>query len=94
MAKLSAHGRELVRMTREQVVTDGSVSWRRRTVCLMSDGRLMSKDDARFKATEPYDPPEGRFYSWGWKRGNKSALSPEEFKQALGAKGFVEVQAR
>jgi hypothetical protein len=66
MARLKAHGTELLRIERE-VTPDSSSStiWGRETVAYMSDGKILSKIDVRFKP-DRFDPA-GRFHSYGWK---------------------------
>jgi hypothetical protein len=61
MAKLSAHGSELLRIELERDVTDTErlTTWERLTRAYMSDGKVMQKIDVRFK--------DGERYSYGWK---------------------------
>lgn len=67
MAKLSAHGIELLRISKEQNEgPESSCSWSRTTLAYMSDGVVMQKYDVRFKPTASWDPPEGRRHSYGW----------------------------
>lgn len=70
MAKLSAHGRELLRIMREQDIDlaanpDSSVTWRRLTRAHMADGKILEKVDVHFKPST-YQP-RGESYSYGWK---------------------------
>jgi hypothetical protein len=67
MAKLSAHGKELLRIELERDITDpeSSTTWRRVTRAHMSDGKVMEKIDVRFKPDQYR--PNGERYSYGWK---------------------------
>jgi hypothetical protein len=67
MAKLSAHGKELLRIELERDITEpeSSTSWRRVTRAYMSNGKVMEKIDVRFKPSSIR--PEGERYSYGWK---------------------------
>ena len=66
MAKLSAHGIELLRIERERKPeNDPDVMWERVTRSYRSDGKILQKRDVRF-APDSMDP-DGRRYSWGWK---------------------------
>lgn len=67
MAKLSAHGKELLRIELERDITDpeSSTTWRRVTRAYMSDGKVMEKIDVRFKPDNYH--PAGERYSYGWK---------------------------
>jgi hypothetical protein len=79
MAKLSAHGRELLRISKEKdiplgthtILKDGtdlgetSTTWERVTRVYMSDGKILQKLDVRFKPST--FEPKGKFYSYGWK---------------------------
>lgn len=61
MAKLSAHGNELLRIERELDINDPDrlTIWERITRAYMSDGKVMQKIDVRFKDDERH--------SYGWK---------------------------
>ena len=67
MAKLSAHGKELLRVELERDITEpeSSTTWRRVTRAYMNDGKVMEKIDVRFKP-DTYRP-NGERYSYGWK---------------------------
>ena len=67
MAKLSAHGRELLRISREVTVTDPSRSttWERKTQAYFPDGKILQKYDVRWKPDTYH--PQGELYSYGWK---------------------------
>ncbi len=67
MAKLSAHGRELLRVARERVIedTDRSVIWERVTRTYHADGKVLQRYDVRFKPDMYH--PEGELHSYGWK---------------------------
>jgi hypothetical protein len=73
MARLKCHGRELLRLEREINTPDGELTtWERITKVYMSDGKVMSKLDVRFKPST--FEPHGRNYSYGWKiAGTKKA---------------------
>ena len=67
MAKLSAHGNELLRLAKETDITDPAEScdWQRVTRVYMSDGKCLQKLDVHFKADT--FRPTGESYSYGWK---------------------------
>ena len=67
MAKLSAHGRELLRVARERIVSDPdrSTTWERITRTYHADGKVLQKYDVRFKPDTYH--PEGELHSYGWK---------------------------
>lgn len=68
MAKLSAHGKELLRIEQSFDVpqTDDSLTtWERVTRSYHADGKILQKHDCRFKPST-YDPKPG-VYSYGWK---------------------------
>jgi hypothetical protein len=67
MAKLSTHGKELLRIELERNITEpeSRTSWRRVTRAYMSNGKVMEKIDVRFKPSSIR--PEGERYSYGWK---------------------------
>lgn len=66
MAKLSAHGKELLRIERELDITDpeSSVTWARLTRTYHADGKILQKHDCKFK---PSGYSAGERYSYGWK---------------------------
>ena len=77
MAKLSAHGQELARLSKELDTPDGDLTtWERATYSVRSDGHILRKEDVRFRP-DRYDP-EGRFYSYGWKLYRKLKGTPAE----------------
>ncbi len=64
MAKLSAHGEELLRFSKEKEVSDDPIAdWRKTTYILMSDGVIMWKHQVRFK--------DGQKHDYGWKHYRK-----------------------
>ncbi len=67
MARLSKHGKELLRVEKETDISDpnDNITWRRVTRAYMSDGTVLAKNDVRWKP-DTYRP-NGEFYSWGWK---------------------------
>lgn len=85
MAKLSAHGQELMRLEKVNQVSDGTLSpvyknsdgtespslttWDRTTRAYMADGVILEKMDVRFRP-DRFDP-EGRLYSYGWKKSGR-----------------------
>jgi hypothetical protein len=75
MAKLSANGKELLRISKEQNITDpeSSATWHRITRTYHSNGKILQKLDVRFKPTT-YQP-NGELHSYGWKLYAK--LKPE-----------------
>lgn len=69
MATLKANGPELLRISQEQDTPgDRSHMWQRTTRVYHANGAILQKHDVRFRPTASFDPPEGRFYSWGWKK--------------------------
>ena len=88
MARLSAHGRELLRIELEKDVTDpeDSVSWVRLTRVVMSDGKVMQKQDVRW-----------RRYSYGWKLHatvKKDVTTPEAYAAKVKANLEAKPDAR
>lgn len=85
MAKLSAHGTELLRIEKVESIENGLLkptyansdgteypsltTWDRTTRAYMSDGVILEKIDVRFRPDTCN--PNGRFYSYGWKRAGK-----------------------
>jgi hypothetical protein len=65
MAKLKAHGRELLRIEREVSNESELTTWDRVTKTYHSDGKILIKHDCRFKPSQ-YDAHPG-VYSYGWK---------------------------
>ena len=67
MAKLSAHGKELLRIELEKEISDpnDSITWARWTRVYHSDGKILQKYDVRWKADTYH--PNGEKYSFGWK---------------------------
>jgi len=71
MARLSAHGPELLRISCETDTPKSDLTlWERTTRTYHADGVVLEKRDVIFKPG-PYDPPEGRRYTWGWKKKGK-----------------------
>lgn len=94
MAKLSARGRtEVYRMVKEiPVKPDEDVTYRKRTVCLMSDGTILVKDTVRFKPAGSWDDPKGRLHDWGFKvKGKiKEGISPIQWFEMYLNAGYKE----
>ena len=92
MAKLSAHGTELARVSHETATPDGDLTiWERETLSFRSDGHIMRKHDVRFKG-DRYSPA-GRFHSYGWKlwkRFNGATTMARSVKARECIPGFVE----
>jgi hypothetical protein len=67
MARLKAHGRELLRIEREVTITDPerSTTWEKVTKTYHSDGKILQKHDLRWKPDTYH--PHGELYSYGWK---------------------------
>jgi hypothetical protein len=67
MAKLSANGKELLRIQQEREVNDPerNITWQRVTRTYHSNGKILEKCDVRFKPTS-YEP-KGELHSYGWK---------------------------
>ena len=77
MAKLSAHGHELARYSKERSTPDGDLTtWERVTFSVRSDGHIMRKIDCRF-GPDRYDP-QGQLHSYGWKLYRKVKGTPAE----------------
>src|SRR5437016_10851712 len=93
MAKLRAYGqREVLRVERERQTPDGDLTtWERTTITVMSNGRVLSKLDVRFKPDQ-YEP-NGRLHSYGWKVKGKLAAgkTAESFEAAYCKAGWVVV---
>jgi len=88
MARLSAHGPELIRISCETDTPKSDLTlWERTTRTSHADGVVLEKRDVIFKPG-PYDPPAGRRYSWGWKKKGKVKGDPRE--QAKAAIKIVE----
>ena len=68
MATLKANGPELLRISQESDMSDRSISWSRTTRVYHANGVVLQKYDVRFRPTASFDPTEGRFYSYGWKK--------------------------
>ena len=64
MAKLSSHGRELMRVFKETTKDDGNTDWQRITRAYFADGKILQKYDVHFKP-DGYRP-RGERYSYGW----------------------------
>src|SRR5208337_4711624 len=87
MATLKANGPELLRLSREENIEgDKSVTWRRKTVVCHTNGVILVKNDVRFRPMFTFDPPNGRFYSWGWK---KSTAAKDNSKPVETAKNML-----
>jgi len=70
MAKLSAHGTELLRMYKVVIPEANRLTDRdKTTVAYMSDGAILTKIDVHF-VPDRFEP-EGRNYSYGWKKYSK-----------------------
>ena len=67
MAKLSAHGIELLRISQEKTITDpeSSTDWARWTRAYFADGKILEKYDVHFKPST-YQP-KGERHTYGWK---------------------------
>ena len=93
MAKLSAHNRkELIRLEKEiPVKEDDDLTYDRRTLAFMSDGKILEKRDVVFKPKFDWDSPQGRRHTWGWKvKGKaKEGLTPERFAEIYSKIGYV-----
>jgi len=93
MARLSAHGPELIRISCETDTPKSDLTiWERTTRTYHADGVVLEKRDVRFKPSHPLDPPEGRRHTWGWKKLGKVKGDPRE--QALAAIKIVEAGSK
>jgi len=91
MATLKANGPELLRVSRENnVESDQSVTWERTTRVYHANGVVLMKRDVRFRPTASFDPPEGRFYSWGWKKVLKASENSNPVRRAATVLAAVE----
>ena len=91
MAKLSAHGKELARVAKENPVTDsGVIVWERTTVVLMSDGKLLKKRDVQFKPLL-HENGIGQKHCYGWKAYGKvkPEVTAEVFFDAYLSAGYI-----
>ena len=86
MAKLSAHGEQLIRLEREQTRQDEFITWSRDTVVLCSDDVVLRKRDVRFVPDQFH--PAGRLHHHGWKRVGKLKRLPDT------AQRFIEYYER
>lgn len=90
MAKLSAYRqREVLRVERERETPDDDLcSWRRTTLAVMSNGRVLEKRDVIFRP-DAFNP-SGRRHSFGWKvKGRLAATAtPETFRAAYERSGW------
>lgn len=87
MATLKANGPELLRISRERNIDtsdpkDNSISWERVTRVYHANGAVLSKTDVIFRPTSAFDPPEGRRYSWGWKKVIEVRNNPNPVQRA------------
>lgn len=70
MAKLSAHGIEVLRYSKEKrptVEQDSLCDWERNTTAIMSDGKMLTKLDVNFRqstASAAYDARTRHSYGW------------------------------
>jgi hypothetical protein len=84
MAKLKAHGKELLRVELEKSTPDGDLTiWERTTKAYMADGKVLAKLDVRFKPDSM--DPKGRLYSYGWKLSakKKKDVSMADYEAAV-----------
>jgi hypothetical protein len=82
MAKLSAHGYEIARVSKEMPTAEDRLSTRERvTISYRSDGHFMRKHDVWFRPG-PYDNGKERFHSYGWKLYRKLKGTPAERRKA------------
>ena len=66
MARLSANGREILRLAKESAGDGDLTTWERRTFAVMTNRWILQKRDVRF-APDRFEP-NGRKHSYGWKR--------------------------
>ena len=85
MAKLSANGPELLRVSREAWTADGSLKSESTTYekvirVYHTNGVILEKRTVRFN---PYTKdPQGRLYSWGWKKIVTAKDNPQPIERA------------
>lgn len=67
MARLKKHGKELLRIEQEAIITnpERSTIWERVTRTYHADGKILVKHDVRWKPDTYH--PAGELYSYGWK---------------------------
>ena len=82
MAKLSAHGTELLRMYKVVIPEANRLTDRdKTTVAYMSDGAILTKIDVHF-VPDRFEP-EGRNYSYGWKKHSKAKIASSDTYHAF-----------
>ena len=97
MAKLSAHGYEVARVSKEIETAEDRLCTRERvTLSYRSDGHIMRKHDVWFRPG-PYDHGKERFHSYGWKLYRKLKGTPKERREVALESGrkmadFLETQ--
>ena len=91
MAKLSANGRkELIRLEKEVPVEEtANISYDRRTIALMSDGKVLEKRDVVFKPTSWETKPQKHTWGWTVKGKAKEGMTPERFAEIFGKQGYT-----
>lgn len=74
--------------------TPSSTTWERTTIALMSDRKILSKWDVRFRADNMY--PNGRPHSYGWNvRGKaKAGVDAAKFREIYLKAGYTEEKTR
>lgn len=91
MAKLSANGVELGRMSKEKHTPNDELTiWERTTISYRDNGAILTKRDVRFKPdARPWPGEEsGRYHSYGWKKaalakGAKKTLAAGRWPQVV-----------
>ena len=91
MAKLSAHGAELLRTSLAKEVTDAErmVDWERISRSYHTDGWVLEKIDVHFKPGIGH--VNGERHSYGWKRRCKvkPGLTPRQIADMAAGKGWT-----
>ena len=98
MAKLSAHGQELVRLEKSKDIAGpygygegkSTTNWERTSYAFFEDSWVLKKRDVRFVEEDGRITP----HSYGWKRYAKLKDSPDSLKlsvDSLLGKGFIKV---
>lgn len=89
MAKLKAHGREILRYSKEKPGDGDSTEWERTTTAYMSDGKVMEKLDVRFKPWREGEQPQSHSYGWKLKGKLKPGANLAVLRDKAAAAGYT-----
>jgi len=92
MAKLSANGTVLVKVSRERNVAPervGGIFWEREERAYMSNGRVLEKRSVRFEPG-PFDNGKPQFHTWGWKWRTRvrPGITPDQLAEYFSGRGW------